>query len=79
MTIIYRSPDIAIDAHVWHVVVNQSIRSGRLSTCYRFRQSHKEAWRPLTSWPGRLPKGLRRFFQPYRKSIEVTYRGKACF
>lgn len=78
MSIIYRSPDVLVDGHRWHVTVNQSQRSGRLSTCFRFRKSAAEAWRPITSWPGRLPKGLRRdFFRPFDRSIQIAYAGAA--
>jgi hypothetical protein len=74
MTILYRSPDVLVDGVLWHVTVNCS-RSGRVATCFRFREKTSEAWRPVTSWPRRLPKGFREFFRPFWRSIEIAKVG----
>lgn len=71
MTLLYRSPNIVIDKHEWHVTVNQS--RGKRITVYRFRPIGANVnWQSITKWTGRPPKGLREFFEPYRKSIQVA-------
>ncbi len=72
MTLLYRSPNITIDKHEWHVTVQQATRTKRIFT-YRFRQIGANVkWQPITKWVGRPPKGLRVFFEPYRKSVQVA-------
>jgi hypothetical protein len=72
VTLLYRSPNIVIDGHEWHVTVQQATRTKRIVT-YRFRQIGANVkWQPITKWVGRPPKGLTEFFLPYRKSIRVA-------
>lgn len=69
--LLYRSPDILIDGVAWHVVVCK-VRGGKTVISYRFRRTEREAWLPVTSYPGRLPKGLAQRFNYYRRSINVA-------
>jgi hypothetical protein len=75
MTLLYRSPNVAIDAAEWHVSVQES-RCGKRAVVYRWRHERNESWHSVTEWVGRLPKGLGRFFQPYRRSIDVAMNGQ---
>lgn len=57
--------------------VQRNPRSGRVITMYRFRPLAPvgyapRMWRPLTSWPGKLPKGLRAYFDFTRRSVEIA-------
>lgn len=71
MTLLYRSPNITIDKHEWHVTVNQS--SSKRIVTYRFRQIGANVkWQPITKWIGRRPKEMGLFFAPYRKSVRVA-------
>lgn len=71
MTLLYRSPNVTIDGHEWHVTVNQS--SSKRIVTYRFRQIGANVkWQPIAKWVGRPPKGLTEFFLPYRKSVRVA-------
>ena len=71
MTLLYRSPNVVIDKHEWHVTVNQS--RGKRITVYRFRPIGANVnWQPSTKWAGCMPKGMRDFFAPYRSSIQVA-------
>lgn len=71
MTLLYRSPNVTIDRHEWHVTVNQS--SSKRIVTYRFRQIGANVkWQPIARWQGRPPKGLTEFFLPYRKSVRVA-------
>lgn len=58
-TLAYRSPDVVIDGRRWHLAVYGS------RMVYRFHDGR--AWRPVTQWPGRKPKGLGESFRPYRR------------
>lgn len=74
MTLLYRSPNLTIDCHEWHVTVNRET-NGHVTTVYRFRpitDRRRVMWKPLAKWPGRPPKELWRFFAPYRKSVRVA-------
>lgn len=71
MTLLYRSPNLRIDDHEWHVTVDQS--GDRRSVNYRFRRvGARIKWQNITKWEGRPPKSLREFFEPYQKSIRVA-------
>lgn len=73
MTLLYRSPNVVIDKHEWHVTVNQCT-NGKRVTIYRFRPIGANVmWQHIAKWPyARRPKGLSEFFAPYRKSISVA-------
>ena len=72
MTLLYRSPNIVIDDHEWHITVRQATRTKRVVT-YRFRKiGAKVNWQPITKWSGRPPKGMSLLFGPYRKSVQVA-------
>lgn len=71
LTTFYRTPDIIVDAHEWHVIVWR--KSGKATTvAYRWRpvaaKTHR--WQSITSWKGPKPFGLWRFFAPYKRHIE---------
>jgi len=71
MTLLYRSPNVLIDKHEWHVTVMQ--RGSRPTVIYRFRPiGQRVKWRHITEWVGPVPKGMSNFFQPYRKSVRVA-------
>lgn len=73
MILLYRSPNVRIDDADWHVTVSQSHPSNRPVTRFLFRLGASGHWHPITNWPSeRLPKGLRRRFATYRKSINTA-------
>lgn len=72
MTLLYRSPNHRIDGHDWHVTVEQHARNRRTIVVYRWRVDARQKWRPLHEFPTRLPIGLREFFKPYQRSINVA-------
>lgn len=73
MTLLYRSPNLRIDDHEWHVTVEQH-RKRAPTVHYRFRPvtDRSVRWEPIVKWQGRKPKGLSEFFEPYQKSIRVA-------
>lgn len=80
MPILYRSPNVTIDSHDWHVTVEKNPRSGRVITVYRWRPTRSDrpiAWRPISSWQGRKPKGLWWYFRFAQHSIAMARRAAA--
>jgi hypothetical protein len=73
MTTFYRTPDILIDAHEWHVIV-ESRSNGRVSAVYRWRpvaaKTHR--WLSIETWAGPKPLGLWRYFAKYKPHIEFA-------
>lgn len=72
MTLLYRSPNLIIDSHEWHITVD--LRKGKRTTNYRFRPVGANVmWQHISKWPQpRPPKELWRFFAPYRPSVQVA-------
>ncbi len=68
-TTLYRSPNVIIDAHEWHVLVCRTKR--RVILQYRWRPlcSKPGMWRPITQWTGAKPKRLSHYFDKYRLHI----------
>ncbi|XUM19791.1 hypothetical protein ACRAVF_19180 [Bradyrhizobium oligotrophicum S58] len=56
MSILYRSPNLIVDAHEWHVVVRK--KDGHIFRRYMFRPLTSTAWKPITNWQGPRPKQL---------------------
>ena len=75
MGILYRSPNVLIDSHEWHITVRLE-DNGHVTTGYRFRPAgvagRNVMWQAVTAWPDRLPKGLNAFFAPYKRSVQVA-------
>lgn len=67
MTTLYRSPDVVIDAHQWHVVVRKI--HGRVVTTYRWRTLSGGCWHLISNWVGPRPKGLCNRMWRYRCHI----------
>lgn len=78
MTLLYRSPNILIDKHEWHVTVNVTDR-GHVSTVYKFRTLEPGSrWKPITEWPlSCLPLGMKENFRPYFASMRAAVRSVA--
>lgn len=74
MTTLYRSPNVKIDAAEWYITV-ETHRGRPPRVCYRFRTSPNQMWQRLINWPGRLPKGLRKYFWRYRSSVNAAIVG----
>lgn len=71
VTLLYRSPNVVIDKHEWHVTVN--LNGTKRTTNYRFRPAGLNAmWQHISKWSGRPPKEMWRFFAPYRPSVQVA-------
>lgn len=70
MTTFYRTPDIIVDAHEWHVIVWRF--NGRVTREYRWRpvslQTHE--WLPVRDWKGPKPFELWRYFAKYQPHIK---------
>jgi hypothetical protein len=56
MTTLYRSPNVILADHEWHVHVWH--RKGHVTTCYYFRplSTRPMAWQPQSEWTGHKPK-----------------------
>lgn len=65
---LYRSPNVVIDRHEWHVTVET--RAGKIRRYWRFRplSTKPVAWQPIGEWRGHLPKGrvFCKAFQPFK-------------
>lgn len=72
VTVLYRTPDIVVDAHEWHVIVWR--QRGHVSVAYRWRpvaiKTH--AWQSILTWKGPKPLRLWKFFAPYKRHIEYA-------
>lgn len=74
MTLLYRSPNVLIDKHEWHVVVRMTDH-GVVVTEYKWRDAAalNGYWHSRTDWPlPAMPKGMSNVFQAYRKSIRAA-------
>lgn len=71
MTTLYKSPDVLIDKHEWHLRVHRnagSHRRTRVTMQFYFRpfSSVPLAWRPVAEWRTPMPPGFGSRFQTYR-------------
>ncbi|XUM19789.1 hypothetical protein ACRAVF_19170 [Bradyrhizobium oligotrophicum S58] len=73
MTILYRSPDVIIGEHEWHMIVRDI--NGRVYTMTHWRPLSAKplAWQQITTWRGRKPDEMQRF----RPHAAVAVRSKA--
>lgn len=71
MTTLYRSPNIIVDKHEWHVRVDMF--NGRSARQYFFRplSTVRYKWLPVTSWEGPKPR-LWRIFQSHHRHIKIA-------
>lgn len=69
MTTLYRSPNIIIDAHEWHVLV--TLHHKRVLLQYRWRplSAKQFRWLPITSWQGPKPKNMCNRFQKFKPHV----------
>jgi hypothetical protein len=72
MTALYRTPNIIIDAHEWHVIVRKV--SGRTLVSYRWRplSTRTYKWLSVASWKGPRPHDMWKFFKPYKRHIALA-------
>jgi hypothetical protein len=72
MTTYYRTPDVVVDAHEWHVVVWRKTNK-KVTVSYRWRPLiGARKWLPISTWQGAKPKALWRYFAKYRAHIEIA-------
>lgn len=76
MTTLYRSPNVILDAHEWHVAVTKT--KGRTNTTHYWRPlaGKPTKWRPISAWQGARPKGLGARFWRYRAHIREALEGR---
>jgi hypothetical protein len=76
-TTLYRSPNVVIDAHEWHVLVCKC--RGRSLLQYRWRPlSLREfRWLPITSWVGPKPKRIGNVLRIFKPHVERAMRSEA--
>lgn len=69
MTTLYRTPDIIIDKHEWHVAVVR--HCGRTTVRYYWRplSTRRERWQPIVEWQGPKPKWIGKTFWRFRLHI----------
>lgn len=71
MTTFYRTPNIIVDAHEWHVIV-WSINRSKPTIVYRWRPVSEKTrqWYTVDKWVGPRPFELWRYFAKYRSHIK---------
>lgn len=74
---LYRSPNLVIDAHEWHVWVIRSTGrygAGSVIMQYRWRPLSAKAfqWLPITAWQGPKPKRLGHKFSKFRLHVALA-------
>lgn len=74
MTLLYRSPNVAVDGHEWHVTVEQA-NGGRPVVRHKFRPKGTRAWRSIHQYPTRPPPCLVVLLRPFRFSINLALTG----
>jgi hypothetical protein len=72
MTCVYRSPNVFIEQHEWHVLVSR--KKGRVAIVYRFRPlSNKPLqWQNRIEWVGPMPRDWKRKMGTYQKHARDT-------
>lgn len=85
MSTLYRSPNVIIDAHEWHLAVEDDSRlSGnrfrRPVIRYKWRivSAKSVPWKTITEWIGPMPKRFaQKYMKPYRRHAELALRDQA--
>lgn len=77
MSTIYRSPNVVIDVHEWHLAVTNRGR-GRIAKQFYFRplSAQRLAWRPIHEWRDALPERFGSRFQTYRTHALLAIEGE---
>ncbi len=72
-TLLYRSPNVIVDAHEWHVAAKLH-RGNRITIGYYWRPlgAVRGDWKSLVKWQGPRPKQFARQFQRYRPHALVA-------
>jgi hypothetical protein len=79
---LYRSPNIIIDAHEWHLAVEDDSRLNgnrdrRSVIQYKWRpvSDRPLPWKTIAQWVGPKPKSFnQRFMKPYRRHAELAMK-----
>ncbi len=71
--LLYRSPNVIVDAHEWHVAAKLH-RGNRITIGYYWRPlvHVRGDWKSLSQWEGPRPKNFARQFQRYRPHAIVA-------
>lgn len=72
MTTLYKSPDIVIGDHEWHLMVR--LHYGRATMKHYFRplSAIKVKWTSIEKWKGSLHEQFRNRFAPYRRHALIA-------
>jgi hypothetical protein len=72
VTALYRSPNVIIDAHEWHVLVKHTGK--RVCTYYRWRPVSEKPlmWQPMVAWEGPKPKNFQRYLKKFHPHIRAA-------
>lgn len=70
MTTLYRSPNVVIEAHEWHVIVKK--KDSRVYRRFYFRPLTTRAvsWQPVALWVGPKPKQLGKHLARFRRHAD---------
>ncbi|MGJ5032338.1 hypothetical protein ACQR1I_36255 [Bradyrhizobium sp. HKCCYLS2038] len=77
MSTLYRSPDLIVDEHEWHIRVFKV--DGRTFMRFYFRplKLKPTPWQRIEFWQGPKPKRLGHKLAKYRKHAEIAMRADA--
>jgi hypothetical protein len=69
MTTLYRTPNVIIDRHEWHIAVVKHYGKTTLRYCWRPLSQRAERWQPITVWEGPKPKRIWHAFKRFRLHV----------
>jgi hypothetical protein len=69
MTTLYRTPNVIIDCHEWHIAVVKHYGRTSVRHFWRPLSARVEKWQPITEWQGPKPKGIGTTFWRFRLHI----------
>lgn len=77
MTTLYRSPDVIIDRHEWHLIVKR--HNGRTFKRFFWRPLSLKtlAWSNVAAWRGPKPKGLGDRFTKFKTHVAAAMECEA--
>lgn len=69
VTTLYRTPNVIIDRHEWHVAVVKHYGRASVRYCWRPLSARAERWQPIATWEGPKPKRIGDVFWRFRGHV----------
>lgn len=72
MTTLYRSPNVIVDRHEWHLVVRR--KGGRTFKRFYWRPLSDKSlpWLNIVQWKGPKPKRLSHYFEKFDRHVKAA-------